>query len=210
MKNLRFLDISYKVEYKLNWTRNNKTLFGITNTKQRLCYKGHKGLPPRPNDSNKKKNKWLITRLEPWSKYVFMAAEKGLLTNYKKSVLGLLGLVSRPSVPGWNFDLLTTVWKLQKFTFKLFWQKFRESNVFIKEYIKELISRNIFTLRGNFLFCKTLWSFLKLWPSYHNVEKREIHSHWKNISWNQIFRNFFGKHIAFTQVWSKKCDSKFP
>ena len=106
--------------------------------------------------SNKKKNKWLITRLEPWSKYVFMAAEKGLLTNYKKSVLGLLGLVSRPSVPGWNFDLLTTVWKLRKFTFTLFWQKFRESNVFAKEITKEMIWRNIFLVRVNSSFFHTV------------------------------------------------------
>ena len=40
--------------------------------------------------------------------------------------------------------LFFTVWKLRKFSLKLFWQKFRESNVFTKEITKELIWRNIF------------------------------------------------------------------
>ena len=43
------------------------------------------------------------------------------------------------------------VWKLRKFTLTLFWQNFCESNVFAKEAIGELISRNIyFSVRVNF------------------------------------------------------------
>ena len=39
-----------------------------------------------------------------------------------------------------------------------FWQKFRESNVFTKEVTKQLISRNIFCVRENFLpFHTVVW-----------------------------------------------------
>ena len=34
----------------------------------------------------------------------------------------------------------STVWKLRKFTFTLFWQKFRETNVFTKEIDKYLVN----------------------------------------------------------------------
>ena len=44
------------------------------------------------------------------------------------------------------------MWKLRKFAVTLFRQKFRESNVFTKEVTKELISRNIFSLRQFFVF----------------------------------------------------------
>ena len=55
--------------------------------------------------------------------------------------------------------LVHTVWKLRKFSLTLFWQKFRESNVFTKEITKELISRNFFSVRENFSFFHTvtLW-----------------------------------------------------
>ena len=49
-------------------------------------------------------------------------------------------------------DKQHTVWKLQKFIHTHFCQKFRETDVITKEVSKELISRNIFSVRVNFLF----------------------------------------------------------
>ena len=51
-----------------------------------------------------------------------------------------------------------TVWKLWKFTRTFFWQIFREINAFTKE----LIWRNIFSMRVNFAFfhtvkCELVW-----------------------------------------------------
>ena len=43
----------------------------------------------------------------------------------------------------------------------------------------------------------------------HSVEKREILSHWKEISSNQLFSNFFSKTIAFTNFLRKKCEREF-
>ena len=43
--------------------------------------------------------------------------------------------------------------------FHIFWQKFRELNVFSKAITKELISRNIFSFKENFsIFHTVLWS----------------------------------------------------
>ena len=55
---------------------------------------------------------------------------------------------------------LHSVWKLNKNALTLFWQKFRECNVLHKD-SKELISRNIFSLKVNFLFFHTVhdWNF---------------------------------------------------
>ena len=44
----------------------------------------------------------------------------------------------------------------------------------------------------------------------HSVEKREILSHRKNISWNHLFSTFFSKNVAFTKFLSKKCEREFP
>ena len=41
-------------------------------------------------------------------------------------------------------------------------------------------------------------------------EKREILSHRKNISWNQLFSDFFSKTVDFTKYLSKECETKFP
>ena len=49
-----------------------------------------------------------------------------------------------------------TVWKLQKNTLTLFWQKFHESNVLNVKVTKELVSRNILTVRVNFSFFHTV------------------------------------------------------
>ena len=43
----------------------------------------------------------------------------------------------------------------------------------------------------------------------HSVEKCEILSHRKNISWNQLFSNLFSKTIAFTKFLSKKYERQF-
>ena len=51
-----------------------------------------------------------------------------------------------------NCTLSTVVWNLRKFSLTLFWQKFRESNVFTKEITNKLISRNFFfDKEGEFL-----------------------------------------------------------
>ena len=44
----------------------------------------------------------------------------------------------------------------------------------------------------------------------HSVEKREILSHRKKISWNQLFSNFFSETVTFTKFLPKKRESKFP
>ena len=38
---------------------------------------------------------------------------------------------------------------------------------------------------------------------FHSVKKREIHSHRKNISWNQLFSIFFCKNVDFTNILTK-------
>ena len=45
------------------------------------------------------------------------------------------------------FIVLRTVWKLQKFTPLLFWQKLRENNVIARGNYKKLIYRNIFSVK---------------------------------------------------------------
>ena len=49
-----------------------------------------------------------------------------------------------------------------------------------------------------------------LHSSPQSVEKREIYSHRKTISSNQLFSNFFSKTNAFTQFLSKMCEREFP
>ena len=41
------------------------------------------------------------------------------------------------------------------------------------------------------------------------MEKREILSHWRKNSSNQLFGNFFSKCIAFTKFLLKKCKREF-
>ena len=43
----------------------------------------------------------------------------------------------------------------------------------------------------------------------HSVEKREILSHQKNISSNQLFSNLFSKTVTFTKFLLKIRESKF-
>ena len=62
--------------------------------------------------------------------------------------------------------------KLRKFSLILFWQKFREINSITKEVTKELISRNIFSVRENFAFFPhcvviTLCGYLPIKSCFH-------------------------------------------
>ena len=79
-------------------------------------------------------------------------------------------------VPTATFN--TTVWKLRKFTLTHFDKKIRElkatvtkestlffSNVYTEEVTKELISRNIFSVRVNFSF-------------FHTVHTKELGKGW--------------------------------
>ena len=43
----------------------------------------------------------------------------------------------------------------------------------------------------------------------HSVEITEILSHRKNISWNQLFSNFFSKTFEFTNFFRKMCEREF-
>ena len=79
------------------------------------------------------------------------------------------------------------VWKLRKFSLTFFWQKFRETNGFTKEITKELISRNIFSVRENFRNFHTVMG--------HYVVKREIHCHAIFFSSNQLRVKFFSKKL---------------
>ena len=45
---------------------------------------------------------------------------------------------------------------------------------------------------------------------FQSVEKREFYSHPKNISWNQLFSNFFSRNIAFMIFLLNVCESNFP
>ena len=52
----------------------------------------------------------------------------------------------------------SVVWKFRKFSLTLFWQKFRENNVFIEQNTKELIWWIFFPVRLNFShFHSTVW-----------------------------------------------------
>ena len=74
-----------------------------------------------------------------------------------------------------------------------------ENNVFTKK----MIWRNFFSVTVDFSFFHT---------ALHSVEKREILSHWKYISWNQLSCNFFffSKNIVFTKFLPKKYEREFP
>ena len=71
--------------------------------------------------------------------------------------------------------LYFTVWKLLKFILTLFWQKYRESIVSTKEVSEALISRNIFSVRVNFLFFHTVQNWIYFQPE-KNVRKLTMNS----------------------------------
>ena len=64
------------------------------------------------------------------------------------------------NVLSWGRCPIPQCGKSWKFTLPLFWQKFHESNVFTKEITKELIWRNIFSVRVNFSFFHTVHTHL--------------------------------------------------
>ena len=47
----------------------------------------------------------------------------------------------------------------------LFWQKFRKINSLTKDFTKELISRNIFSVRENFTFFPHYWVLFPFWSA---------------------------------------------
>ena len=79
-------------------------------------------------------------------------------------------------------DFECTVSKCRKFSLTLFCQKFRESNSFTREVTKELISRNIFSVRENFSCFHTV-----LQSSVLHCRKTRNSLSPKNVSWNQLF-----------------------
>ena len=66
----------------------------------------------------------------------------------------------------------------------LFWQKFRENNVFTEEATKELVSRNIFLVRENFSFFHTVLISLFVWQKFCEINCRKK---WNvKISWKRL------------------------
>ena len=63
----------------------------------------------------------------------------------------------------------------------------------------------------HFEICKILETFYHLFYKlvHHSVEKWKIYSHWRKISSNQLFSNFFSKTVTFTKFLSKKCEREF-
>ena len=58
----------------------------------------------------------------------------------------------------------------------------------------------------NFNFTKYLQRTARIKVEFWAIMcKMENYSHWKNISWKQLFSNFFSKNVTFT-----KCDREFP
>ena len=103
-----------------------------------------------------------------------------------------------------------------------FGKKFRETNVFTIEIAIEINSwfdERFFHIvlwchNNSYFFLRRIqfhekFTFTKLREQCHSVEKREILSHWKKISSNQLFSNFFSKTIAFTKFLRKKCEREF-
>ena len=92
----------------------------------------------------------------------------------------------------------TVVWKLRKFTLTLFWQKFRENNVFTKEITKELIWRSIFWWKLILRFPLTLWAWkwrIFTIPLFEIKMIKEKSGLEKNM---QLFLSYFG-HFYFVR-----------
>ena len=75
-----------------------------------------------------------------------------------------------------NFPFFHTVLcKLRNYSLMLFWQKFRESNVFNEKVTKVLFSRNIFSARVNFS------NFHAIYPIFFSIETLSF-SNWSSSS----------------------------
>ena len=96
----------------------------------------------------------------------------------------------------------------------LFWQKFRENDVFIKEITKELIWRNIFSVRVNFTFFYTvkctLWKCQKftltiafLGKNFVKAKHKLLELIWRNIFLVRVHKSF-GNYRIFPQEFLKK------
>ena len=83
--------------------------------------------------------------------------------------------------------------------FTLTEKKFRQITYLVLFIVKTLLSRN---------FCQKCETKSQQFPNC-GVEKWEILSHWKKISSNQLFSNFFSKTIVFTKFLRKKCEREF-
>ena len=96
---------------------------------------------------------------------------------------------------------IPTVWKNEKFglTNKIF----RQFSYLVISLVKTLLSRN---------FCQKCVrlnrSSFHTVHTVHTVEITEIYSHWKNISSNCLFSNFFSKNVTFTKFLPKMCRTK--
>ena len=112
----------------------------------------------------------------------------------------------------WNYIHRKTISSNQ-----LFCNFFIENVVFTKFLPKECESKSFFPSNQFLvkLFSKTLiwwncWVNTVAWQRHTvYVEKREILSHWKFFSSNQLFNNFFSKTIAFKKFLWKKSEREF-
>ena len=82
-----------------------------------------------------------------------------------------------------------TMWKLWQFTLTFFfWQKFRQINAFTKEITKQLIWRNILSVRAvrvNFSFFHTvLWKY-EIFVKMNTAQKKEVITR-KNMKYFEI------------------------
>ena len=113
---------------------------------------------------------------------------------------------------------LITSWRLARFAKKMAFgfiltQLTQEVRLFVRNtgwfHLKE-ISWNQFTIW--FMSDKVVFTKFhrNICETLHE-EKWEILSHRKNISWNQLFSNFYSKTaVAFTKFLSIKCKIEFP
>ena len=96
------------------------------------------------------------------------------------------------------------MWKNEKFSLTLFWQKFRESKVFTKEVTKKLISRNIFR-----------WMEFLVFYVY-TVCPCPFHETYQFFTWNRFFLDLSSClllkiHVTFyfgssSKLWNLFCE----
>ena len=98
--------------------------------------------------------------------------------------------------------LRRTIWKNEK---TLNGKIIRQINSLVIYLVKPLLSRNFCQkmVRVNFRNFHSV-------SMPHSVEKREILSHLKDISSNQLFSNLFSKTVTFTKSFTKMRQRKFP
>ena len=99
-------------------------------------------------------------------------------------------------------------WKLQKFMYRtlriltLFWQKFRETNVFTKEITKQLIWRNYFSVRVIFPQCALAKKLLKFVLTISQCGKTRDY-----LSPKKYFvKSILLCNVTFTKFLPKKCE----